>query len=1549
MKKFSSLKQRKRQTSSTNLVHSRHVQHRNPSSGTLARTTHKRFRSSESTAQTSNSIEEEEEETLGTSILSNETLASERLKSQDSGTNVRAKESTLKSEPSESSLTLSLPKEIRTSWLDNERSLDVDALGQAQQLLSKPPAENRTTAKSIFSTNKSVILDPHRSSISGRHPDAPEQAMAGYHMARPPDYPPEVFTDTSECDDVHQYQSVDGSFNSHSDREFRSVSSKFTAPGTQASDVELAGGPVTRIDSDVSVGTKPFAVLSQLDVGAVTDRSSVTGGTTSGWKPSAPVSGRAADANPASSSVELNRYWSADFLPSNFGPSGVTERGCSESELAARTTNSYNKSDRPFAVASEVNLSDGLQIAGTLSSIDSVASSTTSDQNTVASLQNIPGKMADLYQAFAASGREVENVTPTSSASFPVFTEVTVIKSRTYVYSEETSQTVSREMWPRVRQEHAAAASSASATTENAPGEQTFATGKSSAASPLEWKQEALRRPEIEFLTRDSPAQRLVKHQAVSSTHVGTNSQGMRDGKYLEKVAESGTQGELSRSKSEATTLPHEPLDSSTASGVDLTEMSQKQLPSSKGREYSLATSPVCKKGERLRKLRTPTASGGVSPKPLVEARTEHAVVSRLPSVGSYSPKAVVPAQHLMVPAEWRPIGSVVQPGLAPIEEKLERSTTSFSITDVTAPTNKDLPPSNYDTRAAEALPAICHDTSVDSALVSLETDRSLTEVATSNAMEERRLLPRAPSLVENLNSDTSLIPYEQQSRDETTEADVSVPLCITNDFWKTPSTGSLKTVTESVCRTTDELGKPTPALENSDFSLLAPPLKAVGSGAQSISSVTVNASSSANIPSNFVERRSTESLKSLPGISGHENAELLRKPSTASEKSEGREELAFSVPYADGSSATVSVGDSLEHLGQLGLLDHPFQKGQPEYLDSPKERNIQDIVSPVNETELGTRAYEFPGASRELVEPELMVYSASPSASPGIFADDTFYSYRWDYGVQQQGIDNDQAEQVAESKTAAAAQGHPVDERLRPTPNSTVAQGVREAGFLYEEPLRRPVVSTSWAETSMQEEERRRSSSGAGTRRAPLTVPAALAEEHLSHEQRRRSSAPFPVRGSRASSGIPSEEGAFSSSAFARRVTNTAEPASRNRQRAPGRSGSLTPETSGGKRTALDHHGDASRKSKEAMPAATTTLADRRSIAAEGTFLEEPDLRPFSEASERSTSEAHIPVSDSRSFLLATSDALSPRRNGSTPGVSGEPELTHRKEDIRPAGFPDEVVTMLLAENLSPPCEEDRVTGVYEGCTPLPEGWGAHEDSIDFEESCGEKSTALDDRNSTTFTHLSSGEVAKRFGPGVRRASGESLDERTQSTGLYTTLVHSAGHPPHGCAVNQTSPLLEPPFEANEELPAAQSVTQASTRDLIGWYEDEDDGDDGSTFSVEESQQPVEEIRLLAEAASRRRLLPPLVNMFPCVEERARLYRPPTMLPPPLHLLSAASLFSTDAKPTKEASRNSALSRREAIDEMASVVALSFAFVAFVAAAGILLTGPTEHARPPL
>lgn len=1570
MKKFSSLKQRKRQTSGTNLVHVRHVQHRDLSSGAVARTTQKRFRSSESMAQSSNSAEEEEEETLGTSILSNETLASERLRSQESGTDMsrRAKGSTLKSShgPSDSSLTLSLPKEIRTSWLDNERSLDIDALGQAQQLLSKPPAENRTTAKSIFSTNKSVILDPHRCSISGRPSDAPEQAMAGYFMARPPDYPPEVFTETSEYDDVHQYQSVDGSFNSHSDREFRSVSSKFTAPGTQASDVELDGGPATRIDSDVSVGTKPFAVLSQLDVAAVTEKPSVIGGTASSWKPAAAVSGRAADAVPGSSSMESNKYWSADFLPSNFGPSGVTERGSSKSDLTATVTNSYSNLDRPFAAASAVNFFDGQQIVRAPSSLDSAASSATLDQNKGACLQNIPGKMADLYQAFAASGRELENVTSTSSTSFPVLTEVTVIQSRTYVCSEEISRTISRELCPGVGQ--AQAAPSVAAAVENVPSlpctvrshgqvsnpslavqeDKTNATGQFSPVRPLEWKQEPLGPPEIEFLTQDTSAQRHVKNPAVGSTQVGTKPPGVRDVKQLDKAAESGTRGKVSKSKIEALTHAPEPLDSSAASGVDLVQRSQKQLPSSKSKEDTPAAS-VRKKGERHRKRHTPTASGGVTPKSLVEARTEHIVNRRSPG-GAYSSRAAVPTQHVTGPPEWRPIASVTQPGLAPIEEKLERSTTSFSITEATAPTHKEPLPSPsttpYSTLAAETRPAICHDTTGDRAPTSLESEPSQTELGTSNALDEGRLIERTPSVVMNFNSATSLVPgmfddgIEHLTRDETTGADFEFG--ITNNLGKKPSTGSLKTIaTISICHTAGELEQPNTNLEKLECPSFAAPLKSRGSR-ESVTSIKVTVSSSANISPNFVKRPSAESLKSLPGIPTHENAELLQKPSTATEKSESREELVSSLPCADVSSATVSVADSLDHLRQLELLDQASQEDEHEALE------MQVILSPENEVVL------LPDA-RDLGVAELMVYSGPPTPiSPGTFTDETISSFRWDRGVPQQGIVNDQAEQEAEreksrypDRTAAAAQGHPGDERIKPSPSSPAATRVKEPGFLCEEPLRRPVVSSSWAETSIQEEERRRSSSSAGTPRAPLTVPAALAEEHsthLSHEQRRRSSAPSSSRGSTAGSGIPPEEGAFAPGAISRRCTNTGEPTFRERQRVPGRLGSSTPDrcgVPGGKKFDFDHHGDASLKSEEAMTAATTALVDRRSIGAEGTLLEETDQRPCSDVSERSTSEPRIVVSDSRGFQPVTSEAVFSPLTGNIAGGSEQPELTHRGEDIRPA------VQMLAAEEPGSACEADRTTNLYQGGSALRQACEARERSIDFEQSCGEKSSALDDHTFTTFVPLSSAEVVERFSPELRRPPSESLDDFTERTNLfYATLFASAGRPlEEDLAVNQTSPLLEPPFSDNADLPAEQTVTRAWTRDLVEWYEDEDDGVDGSTISLDESQQHVEEVRLLAEAASRRRLLPPLVNMFPFVEEQARLYRSPTVMPPPLHLLTTASVLSTDAKPKKKASRRAA--RTEAIDDMARVVALSFAFVAFVAAASILLTRPTEHARP--
>lgn len=235
MKKLSRQQQHRKQLPRcTNLVHIKQVERTDAASGSLIRTYQKHDRSSESLLRSSESVEEP-----ASSNLSNECMAAASSRVPDDKKAIRASFSSDAQKEavqmqSESSLTLSLPRDITTSWLEREREFfkesdsDVKTISLHRPSLAEPGS--RTTAKSIFSTNKSLVLENTRNSIQVT-PDAPASDV----LSRPPEFPADVTPETSDFDDIHQFESLDASCHSLSDKEFKSVPSK--VGGTRDADL----------------------------------------------------------------------------------------------------------------------------------------------------------------------------------------------------------------------------------------------------------------------------------------------------------------------------------------------------------------------------------------------------------------------------------------------------------------------------------------------------------------------------------------------------------------------------------------------------------------------------------------------------------------------------------------------------------------------------------------------------------------------------------------------------------------------------------------------------------------------------------------------------------------------------------------------------------------------------------------------------------------------------------------------------------------------------------------------------------------------------------------------------------------------------------------------------------------------------------------------------------------------------------------------------------------------------------------------------------------
>lgn len=809
MKKLASTsRQRKKQATTTNMVNVKQVESRNTGGRVVRRTVQNRSRSCESAVESSDSVQDEEE-TVATSNLSNEMLKS-RESTTDAGAPPRSSR-----DQSDSSLTLSLPKEIRTSWLDHDRSSksEMDAAATAAlrrallpgeaQMQRTHTQETRSTAKSIFSTNKSVVLETQRNSISalpGGHAPLPLPAC------RPPDYPPEVSTETSEFSDVHQYQSLDGSFNSHSDKEFRSVSSKPAAP--LGSDTSLVSLPATtawaRAGSDSSVGTKPFVVSSRIDVNSAESRDAVARPRVAGemdvlrdgwfsqaqqeiWQPSVSASfdttipQTCATDLPSAMSIESHRFWSADVLPAiSSSMSAATGLESDESGATARDDGLHQLKGWPSVHAGRLYSHDGNPLLQS-SSFKSAVSSAASEHDTAASLQNIPGKMADLFKAFATPALEGYEATSASSITFPVQREQIDTTTTTYESKLEqvrSSRIISTATVKQVLPEHALGVSASAllvsaGATGAAPSvphggqparkfslrESTDAASKDkpalnampSAIASHEQQRTAAALTEPGMTAPKPSVQRPIKQHAASYTGVGATPHGMPSAKRPKKGTESDTTTLAMKSKSQreappgvtvvagatkaapssleqppksfagvsatagkhAIGVPHHELQTAShgrggtlpltaehgkrgkrETGIPATasgRASSKVVPGERRKHPSAGKVPggtVFPKGEarRKRSSQSATTSGAATSKVFAEGRAEHLPTRRTAS-GTSLPKVAAGTQQ-PVPAmpDWKGVAMSAQPPLAPIDERLERSTTSFSISEAAVP-----------------------------------------------------------------------------------------------------------------------------------------------------------------------------------------------------------------------------------------------------------------------------------------------------------------------------------------------------------------------------------------------------------------------------------------------------------------------------------------------------------------------------------------------------------------------------------------------------------------------------------------------------------------------------------------------------------------------------------------------------------------------------------------------------------------------------------------------------------------------------------------------
>lgn len=1628
MKKLStSTRQRKKQATTTNMVHVRQVESRSSGSGTIRRTTHNRARSSESMLQSSNSIVEEEE-SVATSVFSNEMFDAGKVRSQESTTDADTvhKGSTFRSshEPSESSLTLSLPKEIRTSWLENDPSSrsETDATAAQRPLsvqLQRPHTpENRTTAKSIFSTNKSVIMETQRNNISGRQPDASAStaaAMPGYTSSRPPVYPPEVTSDTSEFSDVYQYQSLEASFNSHSDKEFRSASSRVPAPGqgTHGSYSALGVVPPGREESESITKEKPHEDSSYLDVRAKESRGGLDG---------ALRNSRLQAAVPANASTSLD--------------TGMTGWNAADGTTSL-LDGAYSRDAVTEATRSAMDVPSGASMDSRKDwSNDTLAavpiSPTVSDRDAAASLQNIPGKMADLFTAFAAPAKEVEEATSASSATLHTPKESTGKKGKPYGSSQDVgrSSANSKDLLPgkEANWEQVSGVSSMLGTDVTAapphldghtsqkrpPGP-----GEAASHAPLPARKFSLQDdwdidhrcqaafgqiPETAWCNPDSSihpggitsseqqrpttkagpgvlvpmpsAQQHQKHHSASHSQVDETFYGVQT---VRRVTETVTETHSRRSQSHNQSCISEiPADSgnlcATASSVEqprepsLTSTvhdgavslkgahdkrakpeaaisalpgqrspksvvgerhkrsSTRRMPSGGAptkeqqlREHpstaqSAATGAAVPEGEQRHKhsSHSPTTPGAASLKVSTDNRKEHAAGRRSPAGTSPSKVATgVQIQKTASVIDWRGAASTVQPGLAPIDERLERSTTSFSISEAPAPKPKAHEPGAANTDVETALAPVATSSApgaatkvyesvyplaqgpfVDPAAIAhldTATHKTLGDQATETTKlsESRAVSPNVmveQQLQQSVTRSYSLIPLTEKGPDENHQTGFSATISSEVNIIKEHG----KTTTEhDVPASVLEPGEKTVAVAESTITALVP---------------------------------IDEDQSQLPKESY--TANVIKEKQESDGKTDGLEMLSHQqIPE------TAEKPQASEMLGEAQRSDDLKLSGQPHKSETP------DGVNAVHE------------------EPSFTTVDHALSFTNS--CDQPFLTSAADITTEKS-----RAAGTVPEKTVDALQETFGEERLRPSASSPVSKEGREPGFLFEEPLKRPIVSSSWTETSTQDEERRRSS-GVGAPRAAHTVPAATGEEHAGHlgfsrgeaeAHHRRTSAPNTgFAGMPGTSALP-EEGAA-----AERSTVLGAPASKDRQRGSQElSQFLTPDngsTQTIKRADLDHHGDMSRKSEAAAGGAAVTQ-DLGGAVAGGFLHKEPD-RLLAPGLEESVSDRPATMSDSRGFqpLLGENLPSQARPTGASESpdairratnpedvISGAPKVVLPEAEVPMAegsAEDDDVEEMAELYPLLGPDElRPAVSAVHLASDPL-------EEFIDFEQSTGDMFSMREDESSSTFLPVSSGEVRKES----ELLQGQNGKYRDSSE---SELCHCiAGPPDRVFAETALLSLSPPPCTALVELPSEQHITEAPPRELVEQrylsLDDEPFGDD-SSIPVE-SEQPAGNRGTMMGAARVFHVTPPLAGMFPPVQVTVMQQG----LAQPLQI----SGDQHTPKPLKEGRivpipTEAADTTEGILDTAAPVFALSFALFAFVAAAAIIF-GRSDDFYPEL
>ncbi|XP_065291616.2 mucin-22-like [Dermacentor albipictus] len=1735
MKKLvSTSRQRKKQATTTNLVHVKQVESRNTGGGVFRRTVQNQTRSCESTVQSSDSVQEEEE-TTAASNLSSELIKSPE--STDTGMPPRSSR-----EPSDSSLTLSLPKEIRTSWLENERSSksEMDAAASAALArLSPPPSvlqlqrthtsEARSTAKSIFSTNKSVVMETQRNSIS---------MLPGGHAppsCRPPDYPPEVSTETSEYSDVHQYQSVDGSFNSHSDKEFRSLSSKAGAP--QGSDMSLVGMPATgagaRAGSESSVGTKPFVVSSRVDVDSAASRGTVAGlprtgeedAFRNGWfsrvqqgfvMPSASASldttasrGGAIDL-PSATSLESHKYWSADALPAVSSCTSAATGLESDFESGAIARDDYQRrlSGVPSADTGPLHGHDGRPVLRS-SSFKSAVSSAASERDAASSLQNIPGKMADLFKAFATPAIEGYEATTTSSATLPMPKELTCTSTRTierkpeqFRSSRDISTTTRKEAHP----EHPVGLStsavlgstgvtaSASALRGGLPARRFSLQERSDAASndkpALSGTPSAIASHEQQrtatgsaetCVTAPKPSiQRPPKEQAASQPQVGTKPHRLPSARHLKKGTESRTTTLSLKSKSQTEALPgiaasaesaiaaasfvEQPPKSfigalvpsdisskdqqlreltatsrgpggafpltaehgkrtktgspATASGLASPKMGKgehRKVPSA-GKVSEGAVSP---KGEQRKKHspHSPTTSGVAPPKVSAEGRAEHPPARRTAS-GTSSPNVPAGIQQQMSPGvlDWRGTATSVQPSLAPIDERLERSTTSFSISEVAAPKPPaHALPSAVD-RHGSATWAITATTGakVEVAAVAAITEETPSAEVQAHYLSDNATVPgvgQTSTFPDGIRIEAAKI---EGSADRSTDHLASTKEQLTSLAADTNLAAELPTTL---------IRQPTEEPPDGELTELEPgvvaehqitrtvmrsftviPLTEKGPDKEKETGVSLTVSSDALI------------TQKAGGI-GAESSEI----DVAVLSEDHREKPPQTTGEPKGAGFVGAVRQLVEQPYEVTAQEDSFlvvgseltQPKRPKELQKTEKTGLREISRSLEQvkespplvqlerlkkegSELdheGLQKIEVLGKPQERLDP---TQTTEPKVPSGEFVEALFVapvdasnegsrtSIEQTIDSSRRGVTDDQSKRAehlgpAPGKTVTALQEPFGEERVRLSASSPVSIEGREPGFLFEESLRRPTVSSSWAEASTQDEERRRSSS-VGSPRAALTVSAAPSDDlHLAidrgdkvqAEQRRRMSTPSTARPSTITNGTHPDETSLTAASDGREYSGST---SKESQKGPKyRSDPLSTDSSTAAscmRPKLDYHGDVSRKSQEVMGEAGVTHEDHTSALPAGVFVDKQDQRVAGPAPEDTASERAVTVSDSRGFQPSLVEGLFQQLRQSMTGSRKSAEVAAGKKDEERSAFVETVVTKPRAEldiegtasgtpdDIGEDAEKTR--DLYPFFAPEEDlgmavsAMNLTSEPIDFEASFGGRSTLRDDRSSTTFLPVSSGEVRQGHGLGQRggAAARESLREGSaeydREDGACVALSDSdIGRPPIVEIVFTGSPpqVRGIPCTALVEIPSEQRISVAPTRELLEqnfWETEGGLSACGTYISLEDTEPPFRS-SVMQAAARLFRVASPLPGTFPAQEEIPP--NAPVLTradPPPAPPQSVAEQWK---EPQEKASKEREMpgrivnTMRSTLDSVAPVVALSFALFAFVTAAALLLS----------